>query len=273
MAATQTITGRNTRAASKHHLGKPNVRDELRGNKVLSNVVYEINELGAGTASFSDPAADETLVAAAKRGDEKAFETLVRRHRPRILALALRYTRVREDAEDVVQQALQKTFIYLNSFEEKSSFSTWVTRIAINEALMWLRRARALREVSIDDSSSDEETATRLVIADARPDPETRYLQQEGRQILSAAMGQLRPGTRTVLELRELLELSTRETARHMGLSVAAVKGRVFHARRSLRERLKRYGKSTWTRGNQVSGESRKANGIPRQQFVCSACG
>ena len=82
----------------------------------------------------------QALVAAAKRGDEKAFETLVRRHRPRILALALRYTRVREDAEDVVQQALQKAFIYLNSFEGKSLFSTWITRIAINEALMWLDR-------------------------------------------------------------------------------------------------------------------------------------
>jgi len=81
----------------------------------------------AGIVAFSDPMTDETLVAAAKRGDEKAFETLVRRHRPRILALALRYTRVREDAEDVVQQALQKAFIYLNSFEGKSLFSTWIT--------------------------------------------------------------------------------------------------------------------------------------------------
>jgi RNA polymerase sigma-70 factor, ECF subfamily len=126
----------------------------------------------AAVVAFGDPMTDETLVAAAKRGDEKAFETLVRRHRPRILAVALRYTRVREDAEDVVQQALQKAFIYLNRFEGKSSFSTWITRIAINEALMCLRRARAPREVSVDNLNSEDETAPALEIPDLSPDPE-----------------------------------------------------------------------------------------------------
>ena len=211
---------------------------------MLSNVVYEINELGTGTVSFSDPAADEMLVVAAKKGDEKAFETLVRRHRPRILALALRYTRVREDAEDVVQQALQKTFIYLNSFEGRSSFSTWVTRIAINEALMWLRKARALREVSVDNLGSEDETVPALEIPDLRPDPEAEYLQREGLQILFAAIGELRPGMRTAIELRELGELTNRETARRMGLSLGAVKARVFQGRKKLGETLRPYRRS-----------------------------
>jgi RNA polymerase sigma-70 factor, ECF subfamily len=184
---------------------------------------------------------DETLVAAAKRGDEKAFETLVRRHRPRILALAQCYTRVREDAEDVVQQALQKAFIYLNSFEGKSSFSTWITRIAINEALMWLRRARALREVSVDNLSCEDETVPALEIPDRSPDPEAQYLQREGLQILFTAIGELRPGMRTAIELRELVELSNRETARRMDLSLSTVKARVFQGRRKLRETLRRY--------------------------------
>jgi len=257
MAATQTITGRNARAASKHHLGKPNARDELGRNKMLPNVVYEINELGAGTASFSDPAADETLVAAAKRGDEKAFETLVRRHRPRILALALRYTRVREDAEDVVQQALQKTFVYLHNFEGKSSFSTWLTRIAINEALMWLRRSRAMREVSLDNMGSDEVTAPSLEIPDASPDPEAKYLQREGVRVLSMAIGRLTPAMRTVLELREFRELSARETARHLGLSVSAVKGRLFHGRRKIGEALKRYRRSPRTSRSNILATAR----------------
>jgi RNA polymerase sigma-70 factor, ECF subfamily len=191
------------------------------------------------TAAPGNPA-DEELVAAAKSGDEPAFETLFKRYQSRIFALALRYTRVREDAEDVVQQTFQKTFVFLNNFEGKSSFSTWLTRIAINEALMYLRRARALREVSIDNSSSGEGTAPHLEIADTSPDPETRYLQREDAQILSAAMEYLRPGTRIVLELRELRELSARETARHMGLSVAAVKARVFHGRKKLRRTLRR---------------------------------
>jgi RNA polymerase sigma-70 factor (ECF subfamily) len=194
----------------------------------------------AGIVAFRDPVTDATLVAAAKRGDEKAFETLVRRHRPRILALALRYTRVREDAEDVVQQALQKAFIYLNSFEGKSSFSTWITRIAINEALMWLRRARALREVSVDSLSSEDETVPALEIPDRNPDPEAEYLQREGLQILLTAIGELRPGMRTAIELRELGELSNRETARRMGLSLGAVKARVFQGRRKLRRTLGR---------------------------------
>jgi RNA polymerase sigma-70 factor (ECF subfamily) len=198
----------------------------------------------AGIVAFGDPMTDETLVAAAKRGDEKAFDTLVRRHRPRILALVLRYTRVREDAEDVVQQALQKAFIYLNSFEGKSSFSTWITRIAINEALMWLRRARALREVSVDNLNSEDETAPAPEIADLSPDPEAEYLQREGMQILFAAIGELRPGMRTAIELRELGELSSRETARRMGLSPGSVKARIFQGRKKLRETLRRYWRS-----------------------------
>jgi len=198
----------------------------------------------AGIVAFRDPMTDETLVAAAKRGDENAFETLVRRHRPRIFALALRYTRVREDAEDVVQQALQKAFIYLKSFEGKSSFSTWITRIAINEALMWLRRARALREVSVDNLSSEDETVPALEIPDRSPDPEAEYLQREGLQILFTAIGELRPGMRTAIKLRELDELSTRETARRMDLSLSTVKARVFQGRKKLRETLRRYRRS-----------------------------
>jgi RNA polymerase sigma-70 factor (ECF subfamily) len=207
----------------------------------------------AGIVAFGDPMTDEMLVAAAKRGDEKAFDTLVRRHRPRILALALRYTRVREDAEDVVQQALQKAFIYLNSFEGKSSFSTWITRIAINEALMWLRRARALREVSVDNLNSEDETAPALEIPDLSPDPEAEYLQREGMQILFAAIGELRPGMRTAIELRELGELSSRETARRMGLSPGSVKARISQGRKKLRETLRRYRRSPRMFGRSAS--------------------
>jgi RNA polymerase sigma-70 factor (ECF subfamily) len=240
---------------------------------MLSNVIYEINEVGAGTVSFSDPAADETLVAAAKRGDEKAFETLVRRHRPRILALALRYTRVREDAEDVVQQALQKTFIYLNSFEGKSSFSTWVTRIAINEALMWLRRARALREVSVDNLSSEDETVPALEIPDLSPDPEAEYLQREGLQILFAAIGELRPGMRTAIELRELGELSNRETARRMGLSLGAVKARVFQGRKKLGETLRRYRRSPRMSSRSALAIAGSPKRRSQTRLTCNSCG
>ena len=114
------------------------------------------NEIGKrAVASSCDAAADEELVAAAKKGDELGFESLAKRHQRRIFALAFRYTRVREDAEDIVQETFKKAFVHLQKFEGKSSFSTWLTRIAINESLMSLRRRRTLHEVPADDSSGD----------------------------------------------------------------------------------------------------------------------
>jgi len=200
--------------------------------------VDEINKRDVTAASAGGPDADEVLVAAAKDGDEQAFGVLIEQHHRRILALALRYVRVREDAEDIVQQTFQKAFVNLHQFEGKSSFSTWLTRIAINEALMLLRRGRMLREVSIDESSNREETSRDLELSDLSPDPEASCLRREAARILSAAMHKLTPPVRTVIELRELGELSTRETALRMGLSVAAVKARVFHGRRKLRKTL-----------------------------------
>jgi len=198
------------------------------------------NEIGKrAVASSCDAAADEELVAAAKNGDELGFESLARRHQRRIFALAFRYTRVREDAEDIVQETFQKAFVHLQKFERKSSFSTWLTGIAINEALMSLRRRRARHEVPVDDSSGDHGTTPGPDLADASPDPEATYLQKEEARIVSAAIRHLRPGMRRAVELRELGEISTRETAGLMGLSVAAIKARVFHARKELGKALR----------------------------------
>ena len=183
---------------------------------------------------------DEAVVLAAKRGDEDAFAVLVKRYQRKMFAVALRYARVREDAEDIVQQTFQKAFIHLDSFEGKSSFSTWLTRIAINEALMFLRRGRALREVPIDNSSGRETAASTLDIPDSGPDPETNYLKRESIEVLSAAINELTVRLRTAIQLRELADLSTQETARRMGVSVSAVKARVFQGRRKLRKTLRR---------------------------------
>jgi RNA polymerase sigma-70 factor, ECF subfamily len=213
-------------------------RDELRRSKMPSSSVEKINKPKLTTTAPGNLGADEELVAAAKSGDEPAFETLFKRYQSQILALALRYTRVREDAEDIVQQTFQQAFVYLRKFQGKSSFSTWLTRIAINEALMCLRRARALREVSIDDLNGDEGTGHHFNIADASPDPEATHMQREEARTLWIAIRQLSPTMRNVLELKELRELSARETARQIGLSVAAVKARVFHGRKKLRKHV-----------------------------------
>lgn len=189
------------------------------------------------------PKVDHPIVLAAKGGDEQAFGILFQRYQPKIFAIALRYTRIPEDAEDVVQETFQKAFLHLHRFQGKSSFSTWLTRIAINEALMLLRRGRAGREVSIDDSRSEDEYGTHgLEVPAPGPDPEASYLKREEAQVLSAAMSNLTLRLRTAIELRELGELSTPETARRMSVSVAAVKARVFHGRRKLRKALRRLG-------------------------------
>ena len=199
-----------------------------------------IDEANA-TSSFSNRlAADEDalLVAAAKARDTRAFELLVERHERKIFSMAQRITHNREDAEDVVQQTFHKAFIHLKKFERKSSFYTWLTRIAINEALMLLRRKRGSREVPIEESRMKAESARPLEFPDSAPNPEDSCLDREQEQVLSVALNKLRPGIRKAIELRDLGELSTGETALVMGLSVSAVKGRVFHGRRKLRETL-----------------------------------
>ena len=202
--------------------------------------------------TIADQDEEAAVVLAAKSGDGQAFEILVERYQQRILATARRYTRIREDAEDIVQQSFQKAFVYLHKFKGKSCFSTWLTRIAINEALMLLRRGRGLREVSIEDLSGNEETALGLQMPDSRPGPESAFLQGERNRILYEAMDKLTSGIRTAIELRDLGELSTKEVARILGLSIEAVKGRVYQGRRKLHKVLKR--ESAWMYGKQILG-------------------
>jgi RNA polymerase sigma-70 factor, ECF subfamily len=203
-------------------------------------------------ACVSGPAGERTLLVAAKNGDEQAFETLFKRYQRKTLAVVLRYTRVVEDAEDVVQQTFYKAFVHLYQFQGESSFSTWLTRIAINEALMFLRHIGAVREVSIDDIR-DAGSADSLGIPDSNTDPETHYSEREEVRILSKAVRSLRPGLRATIVLKELRELSTSETARRMGLSVATVKARTFRAKRQLRQKLGSYLKTNAKPGADIT--------------------
>jgi len=239
--------------------------------KLIDNTGKEETAV-ASVYSLSDKG-DMTLVAAAKNQDRQAFEILVERHARRVLFTARRMTRTPEDAEDVVQQSLQKAFVHLHQFEGKSSFSTWLTRIAINEALILLRKSRGLREMSMNDSTEGEEALFALEVPDSSPDPEGIYSQRERERILSSVMNDLPHGTRRAIQLRELDERSTEETARIMGISVGAVKARVFHGRRKLRERLKRYVGSTWTSGRNASRTIRNTRHISQDQVPCNACG
>ena len=214
---------------------------------------------------------DAALIAAAKSGDDHAFEILVKRHQPRVRAVAWRFTRITEDTEDIAQQSFQKAFLHLKQFEGNSSFSTWLTRIAINQSLIWLRKKRASREVPIEESNADREPSLPLDPPDPGPSPEDSYSQQEWKQILSRAMNALSPAIRMAIELRDLNELSTGDAAGIMRVSVSAVKARLFHGRKKLRVKLERYFASVSSPQNKERQRGVRPRTL-RRQLATSAC-
>src|ERR671922_2747222 len=190
----------------------------------------------------SEPVSDElTLVQAAKGGDVSAFEELVRRYDRNVFRIAQHITQNREDAEDVVQDAFLKSYENLKNFQEQSKFYTWLVRIAVNEALMRLRRRRPERMVSLDEEVKTEEDSVPREVADWSPNPEQLYTQAELRDILQKTIQGLPPSFRTVFVLRDVEGLSTEETAEALDLSIPAVKSRLLRARLQLRERLNKY--------------------------------
>jgi RNA polymerase sigma-70 factor (ECF subfamily) len=180
---------------------------------------------------------DGALVAATKRGDARAFEELVLRHKQRVLAVAQRITNNREDAEDVAQESFHKAFLHLDAFQEKSRFSTWLTRIAMNEALMVLRRRRGFLEV-LPESPEDAVNSSLEAFVDQRPNPEESCWQRERKRLLTEAINRLGPKIRSTILLRHIEERSVEETAQILGTSIVAVKARVFQGRRKLRGAL-----------------------------------
>jgi RNA polymerase sigma-70 factor (ECF subfamily) len=176
---------------------------------------------------------EPVLVAAAKAGDISAFETLVGRYERKIFRLTQNITQNREDAEDAMQEAFLKAFEHLQEFQGNSRFYTWLVRIAVNQALMKLRKRRP-NQVSLDEDIDTGEE-------DWGPSPEDRYEQRELGGILEGVISELEPSFRIVFQLRDIEELSTEETAEALGLSVPAVKSRLLRARLKLRQKLNRY--------------------------------
>ena len=179
---------------------------------------------------------EKGLVAAAKYGQNVAFDVLCERLAPRILRALYRITKNREDAEDALQDSFLSAFLHIGEFDGRSTFSTWLTRIAINSALMILRKKHTSHEISLDVSADSDAKALSWEIPDQTPNPEKRYSQQEQENILRGAIGSLRPAMRKVIELQRLQEYSIRETAAIIGISVPAAKARLFHAKIALRK-------------------------------------
>ena len=180
------------------------------------------------------------LVSAAKAGDAAAFEELVNRYERKIFRLGMNITQNKEDAEDVMQEAFLKSFKNIDHFQGDSRFYTWLVRIAVNEALMKLRKRRP-NQVSIDEPLTNDDDSVFREIEDWGPSPEQRFAQTELNTILNEVIGELDPIFRVVFLLRDVEGVSTEETAQILGISVAAVKSRLLRARLKLRQKLNKY--------------------------------
>ena len=177
---------------------------------------------------------EQVLLAAAKQGQTEAFGALCEPLARKLVQSAQRITRNREDAEDALQDAFMSAFIHIKNFDGRSSFSTWLTRIAINSALMTLRKKRSSREIPIGCGELGA-NGVGWDVPDPSANPEKLYAQREKQRILREAICELRPTIRQAVEI-QLRELSMEETAGMIGVSVAAAKGRLFHGRRALRK-------------------------------------
>ena len=181
--------------------------------------------------------ADEELVSLAQAGDNEAFAELLQRHLGTCRKLALSILRDREDAEDEVQNASWKAFEHINQFQKDAKFSTWLSRIVVNQCLMRLRKERRAKFLYLDDGVAGEDVAT-LDLADERPSPEQVWGKQEVAHVLKNEIRRIPPLLREVFMLRDVQQLSMPEVADQLGISVAAAKSRLLRARLELRSRL-----------------------------------
>lgn len=175
------------------------------------------------------------LLAAVRSGDSTSFDSLCAPHTRRLLKTAFNITENLEDAEDAVQDSLMRAFVRINDFRGASSFSTWLTRIVINSALMIRRKNSSARYIFIDDVAQAGEDRLKLDIPHFATDPVQVFVARERRKALRDAISRLRPSLRSVLEVGHLREVSMKDAAKVLNISVAAAKGRLFHARAALR--------------------------------------
>jgi RNA polymerase sigma-70 factor (ECF subfamily) len=178
------------------------------------------------------------LLSTAKSGDADAFVELSKRHYRKVLQETFRITRNRQDAEDALQDSLLKAFSHLKGFEERSSFSTWLTRIAINSALMILRKKRGCFEISMDGTHDPSGRCEQRETESPSEDPESSYVRRERELLLREAIVRLPPLCREVVELWQARGYSVREIAQALRISVPAVKSRLSRAKLTLRADL-----------------------------------
>lgn len=183
---------------------------------------------------------DEDLVRLSQQGDGQAFAELIRRHQSQCMKLAMSILRDRADAEDEVQNAMWKAFDHINQFQQDARFSTWLTRIVVNQCLMRLRQLRRTRFLYIDEPATAEEVMP-FELRDEQPDPEKVLGTQEVSSVVRKEISRIPPLLRNVFLLRDVQQLPMPDVAQRLGISVAAAKSRLLRARAELRERMQKH--------------------------------
>ncbi len=182
---------------------------------------------------------EEKLIRAGQRGDAEAMETLFRRYQRQLFQTALRVLGNAEEAEDALQDGLLSAYRNLKRFEGRSQFSTWLTRIVINAALMRRRSQKARPAVSLEETAHEDELPITERVADEGPNPEQVYAGTEIREMIRENLDELSPLLRTAFVLREVEGYSTGEAAKKLGVTENTLKARLWRARHQLAERLR----------------------------------
>jgi RNA polymerase sigma-70 factor, ECF subfamily len=189
---------------------------------------------------FATPLSDDILVENCTNGDESAFDELMRRHHPTALKVAYSIVKNRQDAEDEVQNAFWKAYKHMRQFNRDSKFSTWLTRIVVNQCLMKLRRTRRVQYLYIGDTGPMEEFAN-FELPDQRHTPEQNVGEAEIHDALFQEIRRTPPLLRNVFLLRDVQQIPMPQVAAMLGISVAAAKSRLLRARSELRSRMGRH--------------------------------
>ncbi len=185
-------------------------------------------------------ASDDELLAAARSSDGRAFAELCRRPANSIQKRVFRMLRNREDAEDVLQDAIYKAFVHLHCFRGTCSFSVWLTRIAINSALMLMRKRRSRSEISYDQRGDQDQEWQIWEFPDRSPNPEQIYVKRQAIERMSVAVNRLSPRYRDLVQQFHGTEQSLLETAEKLGIKLGTAKSRLLRARLKIRLSLEK---------------------------------
>ena len=232
-----TISEARLRSASGPRARGSVVRQHARGRSEFSTLKSPLSRKEID----SSPAAEEwRLIQQALAGNADALSPIFALHSSKLFRVAFSLLRNKEDAEDALQEGLVNAYIHLNSFQRRSLFSTWLTRIVMNAALMALRRKRARPETSLDECQGGELDDWLAWGIDRHPNPEQACAVMEAKQIVESHIKQLSSGLGSAFRLREMEGLSTKEAQKVLGISESIVKSRLYRARgiltKSLRE-------------------------------------